>query len=330
MNPPLIKPLLFVLALASPVLADFTQADSAKAAANCNGGSFLSITVLGKTPDKAREKAKAEIARNIISDIKSNTKTTNYSEEKDGVMREFSKFSEKSEIENNLTLLGFKETESPKRQKNGEYELKTYICVKDASKGFLEKQQFVADSLSLAANIALSTKHPKHKNEAWQRTRMLWVEFMKLQKLLDVLGVESPYPAREIYAKTKADYENYCQNAKVFWQDAGNECSKTVFAMLSSKVKIEKSKCSDGLKLSLNCLEKCAVSSLEIECSINPSLSIESCGGEKYSMLKIKEPITGSHSQNKSLAMENLIENLSKAAFFGEWEKEIKEWICKE
>jgi len=325
------KPLLFcifVLALAPPALADFTQADSAKAATNCSG-SFLSATVYGKKPDNARSKAKAEIAQSIISNIKSNTKMTDYSEEKDGVLREFSKFSETSEIESNLTLLGFKEIESPKRQKNGEYELKAYICVKDAAKEFLEKQRLLSDSLSLAANTALNTKHPKHKNEAWQKTRSLWIEFMKLQKLLDVLGVESPYPAREIYARTKADYESYCRNAKVFWQDAGNECSKTVFSMLSGKIRMEKSKCTGGLKLDLNCLEKCAGSSIEIECSVNLSLTIESCGGEKYSMLKIKEPITAFHSNNKNMAMENLIENLSKAAFFGEWEKEIKEWMPK-
>jgi len=321
------KLLLFALVLAPPALADFTQADSTKAASNCNGGSFLSTTVSGKSPDKVREKAKAEIAKNIISNIKSNTKTTDYSEERDGVFIESSKFSETSEIESNLTLSGFKEIESPKRQKNGEYELKSYICIKDAAKGFLEHQQFVSDSLLLAANIELNTKHPKHKNEAWKRTRMLWVEFMKHQKLLDVLGVESPYPAREIYARAKSDYENYCRNAKVFWQDAGNECSKTVFAMLSSKLKIEKSKCSGWLKLNLNCAEKCTGSSLGIECSTNPSLAIESCDGEKYSILKIKEPINSSHPHNKNVAMENLIENLSKSTFFDEWEKEIKEWI---
>ncbi|MDR2555542.1 MAG: hypothetical protein LBC64_08965 [Fibromonadaceae bacterium] len=328
MNSPLLKPLLFALAFAVTSFADFTPADSAKAAANC-GGSFLSTTVLGKNPDNARAKAKTEIAQSIISNVKSQTKMTDQSEEIDGVLKESSKFSETSEIESNLTLLGFKEIETPKRQKNGEFELKSYICAKDAAKGFLEQQRLLSDSLSLAANTALSTKHPKHKNEAWQKTRRLWVEFIKLQKLLEVLGVESPYPAKEIYTRAKANYESYCRSVKVFWQDAGNECSKTVFSMLSNKIRMEKSKCSNGLKLDLNCPEKCASSSIEIECSVNPSLAIESCGGEKYSMLKIKEPITASHSQKKNLAMENLIENLPKAVFWSEWEKEIKEWIPK-
>jgi len=326
MNSPLSKPLLLALALATPALADFTQADSAKAATHC-GGPFLGTTVLDKNQGNARAKAKTEIAQSIISNVKSQTKMTDQSEETDGVLKETSKFSETSEIESNLTLLGFKEIETPKRQRNGEFELKSYICVKDAAKGFLEQQRLLSDSLSLAANTAMNTKHPKHKNEAFRRTRMLWGEFMGIQILLDALGVESPYPADEIYSKTMADYKDYCLNAKVFWQDAGNECSKTVFSMLSGKIRMEKSKCTSGLKLDLNCPEKCAGSSIEIECSVNPSLNIESCGGEKYSMLKIKEPVTASHPQNKNLAMENLIEDLPKAAFWGEWEKEIKEWI---
>jgi len=168
MNLPLIKPLFFALVFATSALADFTQADSAKAVAHC-GGSFLSTTVYGKKPDNARGKAKTEIAQSIISNVKSQTKMTDQSEEIDGVLKESSKFSETSEIESNLTLLGFKEIETPKRQKNGEYELKAYICVKDAAKGFLEQQRLLSDSLSLAANTALSTKHPKHKNEAWQK-----------------------------------------------------------------------------------------------------------------------------------------------------------------
>ena len=323
-----IKSLLFALAFIQPALADFTQADSAKAIAYCQGGSFISTTVLGENPDNARKKAKAEIAQNIISNIKSSTKIADYSEERNGILEESSNFLETSEIESNLTLSGFKEIESPKRQKNGKYELKSYICVKDAAKGFLEQQRLVADSLGLASNIALSTKHPRHKNEAWQKTRMFWNEFMKAQSLLDVLGVESPYPAEEIYSKTMADYKNFCRNAKMFWQDVGNECSGTIFTMLSKKIKMEKSKCSSGgLKLGLNCPEKCSGSSLEIECSINPSLTIESCGEEKYSMLKIKEPITGSHSSNAGMAMKDLINNLSNATFFDEWEKEIMGWV---
>jgi len=150
---------------------------------------------------------------------------------------------------------------------------------------------------------------------------------MAIQTLLDVLGVESPYQAKKTYSKTMEDYKSYCRSTKVSWQDAGNECSKAIFSKFSNKVKMEKSSCSGGLRLNLGCSERCASSSMEIECSANPSLAIESCGGEKYSMLKSKEAITGSHSHNKSLAMENMLDHLSSAAFLNEWEKEIKEWV---
>jgi len=300
--------MLFFCLLATPALAEY-----------CQGGLYLEATGTGKTQSEARSKAKAEIAGNIISNIKSRTKITDSSNEKEGVFKESSEFEETSVIESDLTLFGFKE-ESPKRQKNGNYELKVYICVKDAAKGFLEKLRLLSDSLEFAANAVLTKRH---KNEAWSKTQRLYKDFMRTRNLLDVLGVESPYQADKAYDKAIS----YCQNAKVFWQDDGNECSETIFSMLSKKITMEKSRCSSGLKLSLSCPEKCASSSLEIECSLNPSLAVESCGGEKYSMLKIKEPVTGSSPYNKNKARENMIENLSNADFFNEWEREIMEWV---
>jgi len=148
MNPPLIKLLLFALAFASPALADFTYEDSAKATASCNGGSFIGTTVFGIDPDNARAKAKAEIARNIISQIKSETNMTNYSGEKNGVLKEFSRFLETSKIESNLVLFGFKEVEPPKRQENGEYELKGYICPDKAAKSYLDSLKIINQHVS--------------------------------------------------------------------------------------------------------------------------------------------------------------------------------------
>jgi len=204
MNPPLLKPLLFALALATPALADFTQADSAKAAANCNGGSFLSTTVLGKDPDKARAKAKAEIARNIASNIKSGTRMSDYSEEKDGVLKESSRFLERSKIESDLTLLGCKEMEAPKRQESGEYELRAYVCVKDVAKPYLEKQRILAESMEMSKD--------------WHKIQSSWNEFMGIQIILESLGTESKYftPAKKFYEKARKDYKDNC-NAKLHW-----------------------------------------------------------------------------------------------------------------
>jgi len=149
----------------------------------------------------------------------------------------------------------------------------------DAAKGFIERKRQLADSISLVSNTALNTEHPKHKNEAWQKTQMLYNDFVRIQYLLEGWGIKSPYMVDEIYSKTREDYRNYCQNMKIFWQDNGNECSNAVFAVFSKKIKIEKSECYGGLNMKFNCLEKCKSSGYGIECSFEPSLSIESCGG---------------------------------------------------
>jgi len=165
MTPPLIKPLFIALALATPALADFTQADSAKATASCNGGSFISTTVFGKDPDNARAKAKAEIAQNIIFNIKSSIKTKDYSRERDGVIMESSEFWQTSEIESSLTLSGFKEIEPPKQQENDEYEAKAYICRSDAAKPWLASfEAEVAKYSNLAIKIA-EEKNSQERNE---------------------------------------------------------------------------------------------------------------------------------------------------------------------
>jgi hypothetical protein len=117
-----------ILAFASSAFADFTQSDSAKALANCpDGSSFIGVTVYGKDPDEARGKAKAEIARSIISIVKSKTSMSNSSNESNGILDESGSFLSVSEIESNVTLKGFREIETPK-PKSGEYELKGYIC----------------------------------------------------------------------------------------------------------------------------------------------------------------------------------------------------------
>jgi len=202
----------------------------------------------------------------------------------------------------------------------------------DAAKGFIERERQVADSLEMLSSAMLSTEHPKHKNEAWQKMQILYSDFVRIQNLLDGWGIKSPYAANETYAKARENYNNYCKNMKVFWQDAENECSNAVFSALSKKIKIEKSECIGGLNMKFNCLEKCKSSAYGTECSFEPSLSIESCGGQSYSLLKLQMPIAGVDVGSESKAREKLANNLPKSAFLAEWEKEIKEWIpqCKD
>jgi len=206
------------------------------------------------------------------------------------------------------------------------------VCLSkaDAAKGFIERLRQAADSLEMVSSSMLSTEHPKQKNVAWQKTQILNNDFIRIQYLLEGWGIKSPYAAGETYAKARENYNDYCKNMKVFWQDTGNECSNAVFAALSKKIKIEKSQCiGSGLNMKFNCLEKCKNSSYGTECSFEPSLSIESCGGQSYSLLKLQMPIAGVDVGSESKAREKLANNLPKAAFLAEWEKEIMEWTPK-
>ncbi|MCL2260454.1 MAG: hypothetical protein FWC15_03760, partial [Fibromonadales bacterium] len=206
------------------------------------------------------------------------------------------------------------------------------ICMSrvDAAKGFAERQRLVADSLELVSRTLPSIKHPKQKNEAWHRTQTLWNEFMRLQGILDDFGVtraELFSSVSEMHSKTREDYKNYCREQKVYWIDSENEYSNVVFAELSKKITMEKSVCLTGLNLRFGSSDKCASSAMGMECSFEPSLSIESCDGELYSLLKSKGRVAGYDTHNRSKAKENLIAKLPYAAFFKEWETEIKGWL---
>jgi len=196
----------------------------------------------------------------------------------------------------------------------------------DAAKGFIERQRLVLDSLGLASNTTLSVEHPKQKNEAWRRTQILYGDFMRIQYLLDGWGVKSAYSADEVYSKAREGYQAYCQNMKLHWKSADGQCSKAVFTELSKKVNIEKAECANGLNLSFSCSEECKSTSMGLKCSFEPSLAIESCGGESYSRLSAKEFPTGSDRHNESVAREKLIKNLPQASFLEEWKTEIKKW----
>jgi hypothetical protein len=208
----------------------------------------------------------------------------------------------------------------------------TMVCMSraNAAKGFIERERLIADSLDLLSNAALSTEHPKRKNDAWHKSQMLWAESIKNRSLLETWGVQSAVPgmASEAYSKIRENYKAYCQSQKVYWEDnAKNECSNASFSLLSKKIKMEESQCSKGLKFKFSCVEKCKSSSYGSECTFEPSLAIESCGAESYSLLRVKEPVTGQDMNNMGRAKEKLMDNLSKATFFNEWEKEIKEWV---
>jgi len=196
----------------------------------------------------------------------------------------------------------------------------------DAAKGFLERQRQVKDSLEMASNTMLNTEHPKHKNEAWRKTQMLYNDFIRIQYLLNGWEVKSPYLADEIYSKTRENYKNYCQAVKLHW-DAEMETpySEIAFYKLSGSIKMERSPCTGrGILLAYRGSEpQCSLGFGYNNCSYKQSLSVLTCDGTEY--LQLKSEAVGSHKE-LDFAIEKLQNNLKSAEFWNQWIQEIKLW----
>ena len=291
----------------------------------------------GASEEEAVNAARSSIARQVHSSVKVSEKQIQSQRVLNGDENLSSEFVAETAVESALSNA---HDVRVFRVAHGTNEVGVVACMSraDAAKGFAERQRLVADSLEFAANASLEAKHPKRKNEAWRRAQALWNEFTRLQVMLDGLGAEKAdywEPLNAIYAQAREAYLNYCKAQKFHWEDIGNECSDAMFSLLSGKVKVEKAECQSesGLKFKLACSERCMPSSFGgIECYFTPSLSVESCEGESYLLLKTQKPASGRDIHSASKARENLIEKLSSAGFLGEWEKELKGWmpLCTE
>ena len=160
----LIKSLFFcTFALTAPVFANFTQADSAKARAYCQG-SFIGTTAYVEDQSQASNKAKAEIVSNIVSQVEAQTS-----------VGEFSNFLATSQIKSDLILLGFQSIEPPKRLENGLYEFKGYVCNSNVAKPYLYSLVRYLDSLEVLLKqefdeeICINASKAKYKAIGWHR-----------------------------------------------------------------------------------------------------------------------------------------------------------------
>jgi len=302
---------------AKPAVEQFSSA--------CKPDEFSGIGV-GASEGEALGEAHSALAKQINSSVKVTTERM-VSQQMSGRNENLSSMYEsKTTMESSLPNAHDARVAS-KKQDGNRMHIAVCMAKADAARGFIERQRLVADSLDLVAHVLLNTGHPKRKNEAWNKTQMLWNEFIRIQNLLEDWGAKPLASKTETMEKATDDYKSYCQNTKIHWEDTGNECSNAVFAKLSKKASMEKSACTDGFRLRFSCEEKCESLSFGVECSFEPSLAVESCGGERYSLLRAAKPVTGSDMHNKSNAMRNLIDNLPKAVFFEQWEKEIREWV---
>jgi len=213
-----------------------------------------------------------------------------------------------------------------KKQQGKEIGVVACMSKADAAKSFLERQRLLEDSLSLASNSAVSTEHPKHKNEAWHKTQMLYNDFVRIQYLLEGWGVRSPYLADEIYSRAREDYRNYCGDAKLHWNpEKETYYSDIAFSKLSGSIKMEKSPCNGrGISLAYKGTEpECSAKFGLNTCSYANSLSLNACDGTEY--LQLKSDAMGAH-QKLDFAVEKLQSNFKSAEFWNQWIQEIKQW----
>jgi hypothetical protein len=261
----------------------------------------------GASKEAANRRADIAIAQSIVSSLSVVSHDTLSSKSIDGVPQDYNNFSETTKMEVFLPNRQSIKQLKPHYKEDGEFVSERYICVKDAAAPHMNSLKDLARAL---------------KNSPCKNTTKIYSNIYNLEYILSNLAQMSSEVKAE-YDALKKEY----QKKKVYWQDDGSKCSEIAFSVLSKKIKMEKSRCSIGYNLRFSCQEKCQSTSYNIECSSNPSLAIESCDGEKYSVLKAKEAVIGSDDYNKSTARENMIDNLSKADFFNEWEEELKRRI---
>ncbi|MDR2595618.1 MAG: hypothetical protein LBC87_12690 [Fibromonadaceae bacterium] len=292
--------------------------------AECSSDEFRGFGV-GENENEALAEAHSALARQINSSVNVTIERIVSQQISNGKENLNTGYESKTVIES--ALPNAHDARIARNKRNGNKTSVTVCMSKtDAAKGFLARQRLLEDSLSLASNTVVSTEHPKHKNEAWRKTQMLYNDFVRIQYLLDGWGVKSPYLANGIYSKSREDYRDYCGAAKLHWNpEKETPYSEITFSKLSNSIKIEKSPCNDrGISLTYKGSEpECSVKFGLNTCSYANSLSLNACDGTEY--LQLKGDTMGAH-QKPDFALEKLQSNFKSAEFWNQWLQEIKQW----
>jgi len=303
-----------ILVLATPIFANFTTADSAKAKQYCQG-SFWGTTVLVENQIEASDKAIVEIAKRIKSAVEAQVNlSSSKNKAASGKIENTSSYFATSQISSNLTLSGFQSIESPKKIENG-YEFKGYVCTKDIAKPYLDRQRALSDEMEISKD--------------WHKIQSNWGEFTELQTMLEILRVESKYLAKaeKLYEKARDDYKANC-SIKLHWKPQKKTAYSEIAYSKLSGGKMETSDCKgkDILLVYSGAEPECKSNGGPYGCYYQPSLRITSCKGEQLGgLLEIPEPIEG-FGEKKEIALERLQNKLRKGSFWNEWEQKINQW----
>jgi len=291
----------------------------------CRAGEFIGIGT-GESENAALADAHAALARQINSSVKVTSERMVSQQLSGGKEDVSSGYKSLSFVESSLPNAHDARIAGSKRD-GDKISITACMSKADAAKGFIERQRLVLDSLGIAANTALSTEHPRQKNEAWQRTQALHNDLVRIQYLLEGLGVKGNNSAEELYSKAREDYQAYCQTSRLHWNpEKEGLYSEMAFARLSQNVKIEKSPCAGkGISLAFRTPEpRCERAGGLFKCSLQPSMLMASCDGKEYRLLEGGN--IGGFNQKEDVALEKLQAKFREEAFWNEWEQEIQQW----
>jgi uncharacterized protein (TIGR02145 family) len=205
-----LNPLFFcALMFAAPVFANFTRADSAKAIAHCQGGSFKGTTIFVENQSEATARAKAEIASNIISQVEDQVNLSRSKEKgSDGKIEVSNSYTTTSQIKSSLELFGFQEIESPKLLENGLYEFKGYVCNSNMAKPYLNSFEKYLSELNVLKRQAQGIDEDVCISAREVRYKML-----NLQIILEVLKQVDKSKQNE-FEKIYGEIEKECEKIK--------------------------------------------------------------------------------------------------------------------
>jgi len=144
--------------------------------AECSAGEFRGFGV-GENESEALGEAHSALSRQINSSVSVTIERIVNQQVSNGKENLSSEYESRTIIES--ALPNAHDARIVRSKRNGN-KTNVVVCMAktDAAKGFLGKQRLVADSLGLVSNMALSTEHPKHKNDAWRKTQKLYNDFI--------------------------------------------------------------------------------------------------------------------------------------------------------
>lgn len=299
---------------------------------SCASAEFRGSGV-GKSEDEALNIARSDLAMQINSSLKVQSKYSQSQQISGGQESLGSEYQSRLLMEANLDNAHDIHVLHVERRVG---EAGAVVCMSraDAAKGFVERLRPVADSLKFAASNLIDEKHPRLKSEAWQKTKPLWNKFISLYSIIQSLDKEKSAafePIQTLYTKAETYYLGFCQTAKLYWKKQNDAYSEIAFSKLSKNLKLEEVNDCEGAGILLeykNTGHKCEYAGM-YECTHKPSLLIASCYGEKYQLLESKNVKT--YQKTEEVAIEKLHEKLGYETFWNEWEQEIKQWrpICQ-